>query len=170
MEPGEGPFDHPANLAESGTVCSPTAGDLRSDTLRAQQIPVLVVVVASIGEQPSGPIPRPTPAATNTGNRLDQRHQLGTVTLIEKYSGTSSLVQVATGRRQAVHIQAAASVAVISRQTANRSAISVRHSAAVSRCRRGRKCGEMLLNVDRNRCACPGEVKRFMARSRCRVG
>lgn len=59
---------------------------------------------------------------------------------------------------------------MISHQTANRSVISVRHSAAVSRCRRGRKCGEMLLNADRNRCACPGEVKRFIARSRCRVG
>jgi len=92
------------------------------------------------------------------------------VTLVEKNSGTSNLVQVATGHRRAVHIQTTASVAVISRQTAKRSVISVRHSAAVSRCRRGRKCGEMLLNANRNRCACPGEVKRFIARSRCRVG
>jgi hypothetical protein len=33
-----------------------------------------------------------------------------------------------------------------------------------------RKWGEMPLKADRNRCACPGEVKRFIARSRCRVG
>ena len=29
---------------------------------------------------------------------------------------------------------------------------------------------EMPLNADRNRCACPGDVNRFIARSRCRVG
>ena len=103
--------------------------------------------------------------------RLDRlgRSLKGTVTLIEKYSGTSSLVQVPARNRRAVHFQAAA-VAVISRQTANRSTISVCHSAAVSRCRRGRKCGEMPEKADRNRCACPGEVKRFITRSRCRVG
>ena len=37
-------------------------------------------------------------------------------------------------------------------------------------CRRGRKCGEMPLNADRNRCACRIDLKRFIARSRCRVG
>lgn len=33
----------------------------------------------------------------------------------------------------------------------------------------GRKCGEMLLNADRNRCAPPAERKPFIACSRCRV-
>lgn len=66
--------------------------------------------------------------------------------------------------------QTATSIAVTSRQTAKRSAISVRHSGAESRCRPGRKCGEIELNADRNRCACPGDVNRFIARSRCRVG
>jgi hypothetical protein len=46
-------------------------------------------------------------------------------------------------------------------QTVKRSAISCRHPVADSRCRRGRKCGEMWLNTDRNRCACRGEVNRF---------
>jgi hypothetical protein len=64
----------------------------------------------------------------------------------------------------------ATTVAVTSRQTVKRSAISVRHSGAVSRCRPGRKCGEMPLNADKNRCACPGDVNRFIARSRCLVG
>ena len=41
-------------------------------------------------------------------------------------------------------------------QTVKRSAISCRHPLADSRCRRGRKCGEMRLNADRNRC---GTVK-----------
>ena len=59
---------------------------------------------------------------------------------------------------------------VISFQTVKRSAISWRHPVADSRCRRGRKCGQMRLNTDRNRCACRGEVHRFIARSRCPVG
>jgi hypothetical protein len=32
------------------------------------------------------------------------------------------------------------------------------------------ECGEMPLNADKNRCACPGDVNRFIARSRCLVG
>ena len=62
-----------------------------------------------------------------------------------------------------VHVQAAVVVTpVIWFQTVKRSAISWRHPVADSRCRRGRKCGEMRLNADRNRCACPGEVNRFI--------
>ena len=59
-----------------------------------------------------------------------------------------------------VHVQTAVVVTpVISFQPVKRSAISWRHPVADSRCRRGRKCGEMRLNADRNRCACPGEAK-----------
>ena len=61
-------------------------------------------------------------------------------------------------------------VPVTSFHTVNRSAISRRYSSAPSRWRRGRKCGEMPLKADKNRWACPGEVNRFMARSRWRVG
>ena len=57
-----------------------------------------------------------------------------------------------------------------SSQTAKRSAISVRHPVALSRCRRGRKCAEMPLKADRNRWAWRTDLKRFIARSRCRVG
>lgn len=94
----------------------------------------------------------------------------GTVTLFEKSSSAAYLRKAATGHRRAVHFQAAASVAVTSCQTAKRSAISVRHSGAESLCRLGRKCGEMPEKADRNRCACPGDVKRFIACSRCLVG
>src|SRR5262249_44217402 len=66
--------------------------------------------------------------------------------------------------------QAAASSAVSSPQTAKRSAITCRSSAADNRCRRTRKCGEMPLNADRNRGACLADLKRFIARSRCRMG
>lgn len=78
-----------------------------------------------------------TPLDSDTGRPAD-----GAVKVVEKYSSTAIVVHFATGNCRAVQIQAAASVAVISSQTANRSAISVRHSAAVSRCRRGLKCGD----------------------------
>jgi hypothetical protein len=55
-------------------------------------------------------------------------------------------------------------------QVVNRVSISRRYSSAVSRWRRGLKCGDIPLNADRNRCACRAEVNRFMAHSRCRVG
>ena len=34
---------------------------------------------------------------------------------------------------------------------------------------RGRECAELPLNTDRNRWACRTDLKRFIARSRCRV-
>ena len=45
-----------------------------------------------------------------------------------------------------------------------------RYSGADSRCRRGRKCGEIAPNAARNRCACPTDLNRLIARSRARVG
>jgi hypothetical protein len=55
-------------------------------------------------------------------------------------------------------------------QVVNRSAISRRYSSVSGRWRPGRKCGDIPLKADKNRWACPGEVNRFMARSRWRVG
>jgi hypothetical protein len=72
--------------------------------------------------------------------------------------------------RSLIHAAAVVVAPVISVQTAKRSAITCRYSAADSRCRRGRKCGEITLNADRNCCACRIDLKRFNARSRCRVG
>ena len=71
-----------------------------------------------------------------------------------------------------VHVQAVVvATPVIWSQTVKRSA----HDLSGSRPPTAgaddrRKCGEMPLNADKNRCACPGEVNRFIARSRCRVG
>lgn len=66
--------------------------------------------------------------------------------------------------------QAAVAVPVTSFQVVNRLAMSRRYSLAPSRWRPGRKCGDIPLNADRNRCAPPGELNFFMARSRARVG
>ena len=53
VEPSEGAFDDPADLAETRTVCRTAAGDHRGDALFAEQVPVLVIVVASVCEQPA---------------------------------------------------------------------------------------------------------------------
>jgi hypothetical protein len=66
--------------------------------------------------------------------------------------------------------QAAVVVPVTSFQVVNRAAISRRYSWAPSRWRPGRKCGDIPLNADKNRWACPDKVNRFIARSRWRVG
>ena len=55
-------------------------------------------------------------------------------------------------------------------QVVNRVVISCRYWVAVSRWRRGRKCGDIPLNADKNRWAPPAEWNRFIARSRCLVG
>lgn len=95
----------------------------------------------------------------------------GSVTLIEKFSGAIELEHAAMKPRWRLFtFQETTPVAATSCQSAKRSAISVRHSSAVSRCRQGLKCGEMRPKAVRNRCACPGEVKRFIVCSRCRVG
>jgi hypothetical protein len=55
-------------------------------------------------------------------------------------------------------------------QVVNRSVISRRYSSADGRWRRGRKCGDIPLNADKNRWACQAEVNHFRARSRAWVG
>ena len=62
--------------------------------------------------------------------------------------------------------QPAADSTMTSFQIANRVDISCRYCSAVSRWRRGRKCGDMAPNANKNRWALPGEGKCFMARSR----
>ena len=64
VQPSEGPLDDPADLAEPGAMRGASAGNHRGDPLFAKQVSVLVVVVASVGEQPAGPIPRPAPPAS----------------------------------------------------------------------------------------------------------
>ena len=50
VQPGEGAFDDPAVAAESGAVLGLASRDAVGDSALAQQAPVLVVVVATIGE------------------------------------------------------------------------------------------------------------------------
>ena len=59
VEPGEGALDDPAGLAESGAVGGAAAGDLGCDASSPEEAAVFVVVVAAVGEQPSGSVAWP---------------------------------------------------------------------------------------------------------------
>ena len=54
VQPGEGALDDPAVAAEPGAVLGLAAGDHRFDPALAQRAPVLVVVVAAVGDERSG--------------------------------------------------------------------------------------------------------------------
>lgn len=73
VQPSEGAFDDPADLAQTGTVRDAAAGDHRGDPAPAQQRAVLVVVVATVGEQPAWPVPGSASPSADVGDRLDQR-------------------------------------------------------------------------------------------------
>jgi len=70
VEPGEGSFDDPAVTAEMGAVLGQSASDQRFDAALPEQPAVLVVVVATIGNQggwtPSWP----------TGTTAHRRHAI----------------------------------------------------------------------------------------------
>ena len=64
VEPGEGAFDGPAFVAESGSVSGVAAGDDRGDAEVADEAAVLVVVVAAVAVDPFRPAQgSSTPAA-----------------------------------------------------------------------------------------------------------
>src|SRR5258705_12493210 len=99
------------------------------------------------------------------------RRRGGTVTLIEKCSGAVGFEAVATEHRWVVHISGGS----VGRGdlTPDREAVGHLGSPfgrAEQMPTRPEVCGEMPLNADRNRCACRIDLKRFIARSRCRVG
>ena len=82
VQPGEGALDDPAEATEAGAVLALAAGDLGRDPALAQQPPVLVVVVAAVGDDAVGPAPRPAHPATHGRDPLDERDQLGDVVTV----------------------------------------------------------------------------------------
>ena len=68
VEPGEGALDDPALAAESGAVLCLAASDHGFDAALPDQAAVLVVVVATIGDQ------RPRPAAWPADSAAHRRH------------------------------------------------------------------------------------------------
>ncbi len=59
VEPGEAAFDDPAVAAEAGAVFGLAFGDHRLDATLPDEAPVLVVVVAAVGDDAVGTPPRP---------------------------------------------------------------------------------------------------------------
>ena len=67
VEPGEGALDDPPGPVKAGSVGGALAGDLRRDPMSAEEATGLVVVVASVGEQPPWPVTGPAHQAADTG-------------------------------------------------------------------------------------------------------
>ena len=82
VEPGEGTLDDPALAPEARAVLALAARDLRRDPKLPELTPVLVVVVAAVGEQPRGPSARPSDSAAHRRHALDQRDQLRDVVAV----------------------------------------------------------------------------------------
>lgn len=82
VEPGECALDDPAGLPQAGAVGCSFPGDLRCDAAGPEKAAVLVVVVATVGEQPARPVPRPPADPADAGYRVQQRHQLSDVVTI----------------------------------------------------------------------------------------
>jgi hypothetical protein len=77
-------LDYPALVTKAGAVCCPTTSDDGRDPERSEQPPMLVMVIATIGQQPVGLLAWPSDLA---GDRpaveiFDQRDQLGDVVAV----------------------------------------------------------------------------------------
>ncbi len=82
VEPGEGALDDPANAAETRAVLALAARDLGTDAAPTEFTPVLVVVVATVGDNQVRSFARPADLAANRRHPLDQRDQLGYVVAV----------------------------------------------------------------------------------------
>jgi hypothetical protein len=86
VQPGDGALDHVTEDAEAGAVFRASFGDDRADAAGPEQAPVLVVVVATVGEDCVGPVSGP---ADDTGHgdtalRKSSRGKSPSVTTVER--------------------------------------------------------------------------------------
>ena len=79
VQPGEGALDDPAVTAKAGTVADATSCDLGSDSTLAEQPPVFVVVVATVGAEAIGAPTWASDPAAHRRHPVDQGDQLGDV-------------------------------------------------------------------------------------------
>lgn len=82
VEPGERPLYHPAGLAQARAVRGTASGDLGGDSSRSDEAPVLVEVVAAVGEQAPGAMTWSAAQAMDVGNRVQEWHELGDVVTV----------------------------------------------------------------------------------------
>jgi hypothetical protein len=76
VQPGEAALDDPALAAEPRAVLGFAAGDRGLDPSAPEQPPVLVVVVAAVGDEALGPSPRSADPPTHRRHQVEQREQL----------------------------------------------------------------------------------------------
>jgi hypothetical protein len=76
VQPGERPLHNPAHAAESGPVLGAAPRDPRLHASARQLPAVLVVVVATIGDQPVRSLARPAAFARDRADPVDQWEQL----------------------------------------------------------------------------------------------
>jgi hypothetical protein len=79
VQPGEGALDDPAVAAKPGAVLGPAASDQRLDAALPDKTAVLVVVVATVGDQRSRPAAWPTDPAADGRHPVEQFQKLGDV-------------------------------------------------------------------------------------------
>lgn len=79
VQPGEGPLDHPAHLAQPGTVGGAAAGNHGFDAALPQQAAVLVEVVAPVGVQTPGFAAETAPQSPKRRDRVEQGQERGDV-------------------------------------------------------------------------------------------
>ena len=87
VEPGESALDDPTVAAESGAVFGLAASDQRLDAALPDEPPVLVVVVAAVGDQ------HPRPASWAANSAAHRRHA------VEQVKQLGDVVAVAAGER-----------------------------------------------------------------------
>jgi hypothetical protein len=82
VEPGEGALNDPAVAAEAGAALGLAASDHRLDAALPDQPPVLVVVVAAVGDQRPRSVSWPAEAAAHGRHPVEQLEQLGDVVAV----------------------------------------------------------------------------------------
>lgn len=82
MQPCKGALYRPTDRTQTGAVGGAAAGNDWCDAASADQPAVLVVVVAAVGVEPSGTAPGAADPATDDGQGIQQRDELGDVVAV----------------------------------------------------------------------------------------
>jgi hypothetical protein len=82
VEPGEAALDDPAGATQARAVLGLAAGDRRLDPSAPERSPVLVVVVAAVGDKTRGPAPRSADPPAHRRHAVEQREKLRDVVAI----------------------------------------------------------------------------------------
>jgi hypothetical protein len=82
VQPGEGALDCPAQPSQAGAVLWGAPGDDGLDATRRELAPVLVEVVAAVGDQRVGAQAGAPDLAGDRADAVDERQQLGDVVAV----------------------------------------------------------------------------------------